>query len=124
MSRRTLKDLDAVIGPRRVAKSKTNARKEAMLLSEVRKQLGFTQSAVANAMGVTQSALSQVEAQNDMQLSTLRRLVKVLGGELDIVARFGDRRVILVNERNDRKKSPHRESARRLRGSRRVVGQR
>jgi transcriptional regulator with XRE-family HTH domain len=70
---------------------------QAMLLSEVRKQLGFTQTSVAKAMGVSQSALSQLEAQDDLQLSTLRRLVNALGGELDVVARFGDRSIILVN---------------------------
>jgi transcriptional regulator with XRE-family HTH domain len=70
---------------------------EAMLLGEVRKQLGFTQIAVAKAMGVSQSALSQLEAQDDLQLSTLRRLVKALGGELDVVARFGKRSIVLVD---------------------------
>ena len=97
MKRRTLKDIDAILGPRRVAAAKSAARQkmEAMLLSEVRKQLGFTQAAVAKTMGVTQSALSQMDAQEDVQLSTLRRLVKALGGELDIVARFGNRSVVL-----------------------------
>jgi DNA-binding XRE family transcriptional regulator len=99
MKRRTLKDLDAILGPRRVAAAKVEARRkmEAMLLGEVRKQLGFTQTAVAKAMGVSQSALSQMESQDDVQLSTLRRLVKALGGELDIVARFGDRSIVLVD---------------------------
>jgi predicted transcriptional regulator len=99
MKRRTLKDLDAIMGPKRVTKAKAAARKkmEAMLLAEVRKQLGFTQTAVAKAMGVSQSALSQLESQGDLQLSTLRRLVNALGGELDVVARFGDRSIVLVN---------------------------
>jgi len=88
-----------MIGPRRVKRAKQAARRkmEAMLLGEVRKQLGFTQTSVAKAMGVSQSALSQVESQNDLQLSTLRRLVKALGGELDIIARFGDRSIVLVD---------------------------
>ena len=99
MKRRTLKDLDAVLGPRRVAKARAAARKkmEAMLLAEVRKQLGFTQTAVAKAMGVSQSALSQLESQDDLQLSTLRRLVRALGGELDVIARFGKRSIVLVD---------------------------
>lgn len=99
MKRRTLKDLDAVLGPRRVARAKAEARRklEAMLLGEVRKQLGLTQTEVAKSMGVSQSALSQLESQDDLQLSTLRRLVKALGGELDIVARFGKRTVVLMN---------------------------
>lgn len=48
-------------------------------------------------MGVSQSALSQFESLDDMQISTLRRLVNALGGELDIVARFGDRAIVLKN---------------------------
>ena len=94
-----IKALDAVMGRRRVESAKQIARQkmEAMLLGEVRKQLGFTQTTVAKAMGVSQSALSQVESQNDVQLSTLRRLVKALGGELDIIARFGDRSIVLVD---------------------------
>jgi transcriptional regulator with XRE-family HTH domain len=81
------------------AKEKTRKKMEAMLLSEVRKQLGFSQTAIAKSMGITQSALSQMESQDDLQLNTLRRLVKALGGELDIVARFGDRSIILVDKR-------------------------
>lgn len=101
MNRHTLKEIDAILGPRRVASAKAKARRkmEAMLLGEVRKQLGFTQTSVARAMGMTQSALSQMESQDDLQLSTLRRLVKALGGELDIVARFGDRSIVLVDSK-------------------------
>ncbi|HSV13726.1 MAG TPA: helix-turn-helix transcriptional regulator [Tepidisphaeraceae bacterium] len=99
MKRHSLQAIDKLLGPSRVAAAKANARgkMEAMLLSEVRKQLGFTQTAVAKAMGVSQSALSQMESQDDLQLSTLRRLVSALGGELDIVARFGDRAIVLVD---------------------------
>ena len=99
MKRHALKSLDAILGPARTAAAKAKARRkmEAMLLGEVRKQLGFTQTSIAKAMGVSQSALSQMESQDDLQLSTLRRLVKALGGELDIVARFGDRSIVLVD---------------------------
>jgi DNA-binding XRE family transcriptional regulator len=99
MKRKTPKDIDAFLGPQRVAKAKAAARQkmEAMLLAEVRKQLGFTQTTVAKAMGVSQSALSQLESQDDLQLSTLRRLITALGGELDVVARFGDRSIVLTH---------------------------
>jgi transcriptional regulator with XRE-family HTH domain len=99
MKRHKLSALDAMMGRRRVNRAKQAARRkmEGMLLGEMRKQLGFTQTSVAEAMGVSQSALSQVESQNDLQLSTLRRLVKALGGELDIIARFGDRSIVLVD---------------------------
>ena len=99
MKRKSLKDIDALLGPRRVAQAKGAARQkmEAMLLAEVRNQLGFTQTTVARAMGVSQSALSQLESQDDLQLSTLRRLVHALGGELDVIARFGDRSIVLTH---------------------------
>lgn len=99
MKRKTLRDLDALLGPRRVAKARAAGRRkmEAMLLAELRKQLGFTQTAVARSMGVTQSALSQLESQDDLQLSTLRRLIRALGGELDVIARFGDRSIVLTH---------------------------
>ena len=57
----------------------------------------MTQTAVARSMGVSQSALSQLESQDDLQLSTLRRLIHALGGELDLVARFGDRSIVLMH---------------------------
>lgn len=99
MKRKTLKQLDAILGPRRVAKAEAAARRKmkAMLLGQVRKQLGLTQVKVARAMGVSQSALSQLESQDDLQLSTLRRLVNALGGELDVRARFGDRSIVLTS---------------------------
>lgn len=99
MKRHSLKELDAVLGPRRTAAAKVRARKkmEAMLLHQVRKELGFTQATVANAMGMSQSALSQLESQDDLQLSTLRRLVQALGGELEVIARFGNRSIALVD---------------------------
>jgi DNA-binding XRE family transcriptional regulator len=101
MKTHSLKKLDGILGPKRVAAAKAKARQkmEAMLLSEVRRQLGFTQTSIAKAMGVSQSALSQIESQDDLQLSTIRRLVKALGGELDIVARFGDRSIVLVDSK-------------------------
>ena len=79
-----LKHLDTILGPARVAaaKKRANQKLKRIFLAEVRKQLGLTQTSVAKAMGVSQSALSQFESQDDMQLSTLRRLVEALGGEL------------------------------------------
>ena len=99
MKRHSLKKIDAILGARRLASAKSEARKkmESMLLGEVRKQLSFTQTQVAKSIGITQSALSQMESQEDIQLSSLRRLVQAFGGELDIVARFGDRSIVLMN---------------------------
>jgi transcriptional regulator with XRE-family HTH domain len=97
-----------------VARAKKRASKkiERMLVSELRKQLGFTQTELADSMGVTQSALSQIESRDDIQLSTLRRLVYALGGELDLVARFGDRAVVLHSSSASEESKPRRRFAR------------
>jgi DNA-binding XRE family transcriptional regulator len=101
MPRRTLKDLDALLGPERVAQAETRAeqRMQRMLVKQVRKELGLTQAKVAKAMGISQSALSQLESQDDMQLSTLRRLVNAMGGRMEVVLRFGGRPIVVAEPR-------------------------
>lgn len=64
-----------------------------MLLSEVRRNAGKSQRELAEALGVKQPSLSKLEKQSDMQISTLRRIVAALGGELEVVARFPRGRV-------------------------------
>jgi transcriptional regulator with XRE-family HTH domain len=59
-----------------------------MLLAEIRKLSGFSQQDLAKQLGVSQPALSKMESQDDMQISTLMKLVEALGGELQITARF------------------------------------
>jgi transcriptional regulator with XRE-family HTH domain len=59
-----------------------------LLLSEVRRLTGKTQRELAKTLGIKQPSLSKLESQDDMQLSTLRRIVEALGGELQVLARF------------------------------------
>ena len=58
-----------------------------LLLSEIRQVAGKSQQQVADALGIKQPSLSKLEKQSDMQISTLRKIVKALGGELEISAR-------------------------------------
>jgi predicted transcriptional regulator len=66
-----------------------------MLLAEIRKSVGLTQEELAETLGITQPSLSKLENQDDMQVSTLRRLIEALGGRLEIIAHMprGDIRV-------------------------------
>lgn len=66
-----------------------------LTLSELRESLGHTQSDVAKNMGVVQSALSKIEHQEDIQISTLSRYIKSLGGSLTIIARFPEQEVVI-----------------------------
>ncbi|WP_375755399.1 helix-turn-helix domain-containing protein [Corallococcus exercitus] len=66
-----------------------------MSLREVREFAGLTQTQLAERMGISQGQLSQTEAREDHRLSTLRRAVEAMGGELEISAVFGNKRIIL-----------------------------
>jgi predicted transcriptional regulator len=69
-------------------KKRVEANVEEILMSEMRKLAGFTQEKLAEKMGITQSALSQLENQPDPHLSTLSKMVKALGGELEICVKY------------------------------------
>jgi predicted XRE-type DNA-binding protein len=59
-----------------------------LLLSEIRELAGKSQRQVADVLGIKQPSLSKLEKQSDMQISTLRRIVNALGGELEVFAKF------------------------------------
>jgi transcriptional regulator with XRE-family HTH domain len=59
-----------------------------LLLSEVRHLAGKSQQEVAETLGMKQPSLSKLEKQGDMQISTLRKIINALGGELEVLARF------------------------------------
>jgi predicted XRE-type DNA-binding protein len=59
-----------------------------LLLSEVRQLTGKSQRQVADVLGIKQPSLSKLEKQGDMQISTLQKIVKALGGELQVLAKF------------------------------------
>ena len=64
-------------------------------LRAVREIAGKTQTEAAKLLETTQSELSRLERRDDYKLSTLRRFVEAMGGELEIVARIGKRTVRL-----------------------------
>ncbi len=66
-----------------------------MDLRAIRELLGKTQEDLAEATDMTQSEVSRLERRPDVRLSTLKRVVEALGGEIEIVATFGDKRVRL-----------------------------
>jgi DNA-binding XRE family transcriptional regulator len=58
--------------------------------ADIRKQLGMTQVQLAEAAGLSQARISQIESGTATSLETLRAYVIGLGGHLDIVARIGN----------------------------------
>ena len=63
-------------------------------LQALRQQLGVTQAELADVSGFAQGEISRIEQREDHMVSTLRRLIRSLGGEIEIHARFPDGRDI------------------------------
>lgn len=60
------------------------------LLQELREQRRVSQVELATKLGVRQPTVSKIERRDDVALSTLRRYVEALGGELHVTAQFTD----------------------------------
>ena len=66
-----------------------------MELRELRHEAKKTQAEVAEIAEMTQAELSKFERRDDHLLSTLRRYVTALGGQLEVVAVFDNKRIAL-----------------------------
>jgi DNA-binding transcriptional regulator YiaG len=66
-----------------------------MDLRALREAAGLTQEELAQRVAVTQSQLSKLERREDFRLSTLRRYVAALGGQLEIIAVVDGKRIHL-----------------------------
>jgi DNA-binding XRE family transcriptional regulator len=68
----------------------TEAMERDLSLAELRRARAMTQEQLAADLHVGQASIAKLERRTDMYLSTLRRFVEAMGGELEIVARFPD----------------------------------
>jgi transcriptional regulator with XRE-family HTH domain len=71
-----------------------------MALKELRQALQLTQQQLASQLELNQAAVSKMERQSDMYISTLRRFLSAMGAELRIIAHFPERD-ILINQFHD-----------------------
>jgi DNA-binding XRE family transcriptional regulator len=69
---------------------------EEMTLRELRHARKLTQVRMAKALGVTQDSISRLEKRSDLLLSTLRKTVEAMGGNLSLVAEFPDRPPVVL----------------------------
>jgi DNA-binding XRE family transcriptional regulator len=73
-----------------IRKKKTTEPQRVRLLQELRERMHVSQVVVATRLKVRQPTISKIERREDMNLSTLRRYIQALGGELQISAHFPD----------------------------------
>ena len=88
---------------------------EEMSLRDLRKARKLTQTCVAKALGITQDSVSRLEKRSDLLLSTLRKTVRAMGGDVRIVAQFPDRAPVVlsqVSEEPPRRNSPRKHARR------------
>jgi len=77
-------------GVRERAERRTKAMLKELPLDELRQARKLSQSELADILRVQQASISKLERRTDMYLSTLRRFIEAMGGELEITARFPD----------------------------------
>ena len=93
---RSLDEVLAGLPPKRRAKIERRAN-ELASLKDLRKAVERTQEDLAALLGVGQDTVSRIERRSDILLSTLRRYVEAMGGELKLIASFPDRAPLIID---------------------------
>lgn len=99
MSHSARRRVESEVEPVRVLGRGLRAAKGVHLtLRTLRDAAGKTQVDVAKQSQIDQADVSRLEARadfEDCQVATLRRYVEALGGSLELVAQFGDKRIAI-----------------------------
>jgi DNA-binding XRE family transcriptional regulator len=90
-------------------KQRIEAQKQDLLheidLQGVRQAFKMTQKELAATLKVNQAAISKMENQTDILISTLRRFLEAMGAKLKIVADFPDQQIV-INQFEDLETGP------------------
>jgi hypothetical protein len=81
------------------------ARLAKMPIAEIRKAIGLTQAEIAEKLDQGQGSVSKIENAADMYLTTLRKYIEALGGELQLKATFPDGRSFIIDQLSDLRRS-------------------
>ncbi|MFM9864081.1 MAG: helix-turn-helix domain-containing protein [Micropepsaceae bacterium] len=96
---KTLAEIDATFSPAQRTAIKRRMKQlehEELTLADLRKAYRITQVDLAKKLGVRQASVSQVENSTDLYLSTLRKHIEAMGGELALTAKFPNRPPVVV----------------------------
>ncbi len=69
---------------------------EEATLRQLREARERSQVEMAEKLHINQAAVSKLERRTDMYLSTLRNYIEAMGGQLEIIARFPNRAVRIL----------------------------
>lgn len=87
------------MSPERQAKvqAKTKALLDAMPMQQLRRARELSQEQLAQALDVKQGSVSKLERRTDLYISTLRRYIEAMGGDLELRANFPDGSVAITS---------------------------
>lgn len=69
---------------------------EELTLQKLRRARKLTQVRMAKALGIGQDGVSKLEKRTDLMISTLRKSIQAMGGNLSLVAEFPDRDPVVL----------------------------
>jgi hypothetical protein len=69
---------------------------EELTLQKLRRARKLTQVHMAKALGIGQDGVSKLEKRSDLMISTLRKSIQAMGGNLSLVAEFPDRDPVVL----------------------------
>ena len=81
----------------RIESETTREAAEIMSLRDVRKAFQKSQESVAKALDMEQESVSRIERRTDLLLSTMRKYLAAMGGDLKLIAEFPDRPPIQID---------------------------
>ena len=70
---------------------------EEVALQQLRKAMDQTQTALAKKLKIGQEGVSRIETRSDLMISTLRKYVEALGGELTLRVEFPDAPPVILS---------------------------
>lgn len=95
----TLDDKMKGLSPQRRKKIEARAAEliaEELTLQKLRRARKLTQVKMAKALGIGQDGVSKLEKRTDLMISTLRKSIRAMGGDLSLVAQFPDREPVIL----------------------------
>ena len=98
MKTKPFSELRKNMTPERRAKNKTRAKLMSLHLTllELQQSLGLTRDEIETDFNNFETTVAELENQEDIQISTLSRYIKALGGNLKIVAHFPNEEITLA----------------------------
>jgi transcriptional regulator with XRE-family HTH domain len=100
---------------RNVKQLRAQMRLDEMRLHELRRALRLSQQTLARRLKTDQAQISRLEQRTDLFVSTLRRYVEALGGQLEIVATFPEGASVRIENFSDLRPEKSRPARRSIR---------